>query len=73
VLLGGEFTPQEIGYVTKMLTLGIGNTNPEKELNDSVKVILEEKAAKETLAVGELSDDEWAAEMKKMFSNKSRK
>ncbi len=72
VLLSGEFTPDEIGHVTKMLTLGIGNTNPEKELNDSIKVILQEKSAREKQAVGDLPDDEWAAAMKQMF-NKNNK
>ena len=66
VLLGNEFTPDEISYVTRMLKLGAGNANAVKELDDSIKVILEEKSVKDRSEIINLPDEEWADAMKKL-------
>ena len=71
VLLSGDFTPDEIGYITGMLTKGTGNENSERVLLDSIRVITEERASLDRAKVTEMSDDEWAEEMKKL-SNKRK-
>ena len=73
VLLGGDFTPDEIGYITKMLKLGAGSTNAEKQLDDSIRVILEEKVLSNRSGITNLPDDEWANEMKKLAQKRNNK
>ncbi len=73
VLLGEEFTPDEIGYITKMLALNSASVNSEQLVKDSVDVILKEKEAKNNLDIGNLSDKEWAAAMAKMSIDKKKK
>ncbi len=70
VLLSGDFAPDEIGYITGLLAKGIGNENPEKVLNDSIKVLTEENLSVKGLNVTELPDDEWAAAMKNLQNKK---
>lgn len=71
VLLGGEFSPEEIGYVTKLQTSGLGDENPQRVLNDSIKVMTEERERLDKTAVTDLSDDEWANLMQKISKQKT--
>ena len=71
VLLGGEFSPEEIGYITKMQASGVGGENPERIVNDSIKVINEERERLDKTSVIDLSDDEWANLMAKLSKQKN--
>ena len=72
-MLGESFTPEEIGYITKMLTVGTANENFEKVLDDSIKVILAERKSEDDPEVTELSDAEWAEAMAALSKDKKKK
>lgn len=72
VLLGESFSPDEVGYVSKLLTLSAGKADAERELSDALKVIAEEKEKAGRDSAEELSDEEWAAEMMKKSKQKSK-
>ncbi len=69
VFLGDSFSPDEIGYVMGLLTTGIDDTNAERSVKDSIKVIFEEKNALEQKGIEMLPDDEWAKALKKLKGN----
>ena len=71
VLLGGEFSPEEIGYIAKMQASGVGGENPERVVSDSIKVINEERERLDKTSVTDLSDDEWANLMAKLSKQKN--
>ncbi len=72
VLLGDGFTPDEIGYITKLLTYGTANENAEKVLNDSINVILAERKAADEPDVSEMDDTQWAEAMKALRNAKKK-
>ena len=72
VLLGADFTPEEIGYVTKMLTVGIADENAQKLLDDSIEVILSERKAADTPDVTTLDDNAWAEAMAALIKSKKK-
>ena len=72
VLLGADFTPEEIGYVTKMLTVGIADENAQKLLDDSIEVILSERRAADTPDVTTLDDNAWAEAMAALIKSKKK-
>ena len=72
VLLGDDFSPDEIGYVTKMLLVGAADTNYEKVLNDSIDVILTERKAADTPNIAELDDNAWADAMADIIKAKKK-
>ncbi len=73
VLLGEGFNAEEIGYITKMLTVGTANENFEKVLDDSIKVVLAERKAADEPKMTELSDNEWAEAMAALSKDKKKK
>lgn len=73
VLLGEEFSPDEVGYVSKLLTLSAGKADAERELADAIKVIESEKEKTTEISSEELSDEEWAEMMKKRQKEKFNK
>ena len=72
VLLGDDFSPDEIGYITKMLLVGAADTNYEKVLNDSIDVILTERKAADTPNIAELDDNAWADAMADIIKAKKK-
>lgn len=70
VFLGDTFSPDEIGYVTGMLTAGMDDVNAERIVKDSIKVIFEEKNAVEQKGIDSLPDEEWAAALEKLKEKK---
>lgn len=72
VLLGGDFTPDEIGYITKMLTVGAANENAAKVLDDSIDVILSERKAADSSDITQLDDDAWAEAMAVLIKDKKK-
>lgn len=72
VLLGDEFSPDEIGYVTKMLMVGVADSNHEKVLSDSIDVILAERKAADKPDIAGLDDDAWANAMADIIKAKKK-
>ncbi len=72
VLLGDEFSPDEIGYVTKMLMVGVADSNHEKVLSDSIDVILAERKAADKPDIARLDDDAWANAMADIIKAKKK-
>lgn len=73
ILLGEAFSPQEIGYITKMLTVGAANENAEKVLDDSIKVILSERKKADEPSVSDMDDAQWAEAMRALSNEKKKK
>jgi len=73
MLLGGDFTPDEIGAVTRIMTGSAGKDNPERVLLDSIKVINEEREALSDRNIDSLPDDEWAEKLKKLTDSKKKR
>ena len=72
VLLGADFSPDEISYITRLLTVSTANENAEKVLDDSIKVILNEKRSADKPNVSEMTDDDWAKEMSELIKSKKK-
>lgn len=73
MLLGGDFTPDEIGAVTRIMTGSAGKDNPERVLLDSIKVINEEREALSDRNIDSLPDDEWAEKLRKLTDSKKKR
>lgn len=73
ILLGDGFSPDEVGYVSKLLTASAGKADAERELADALKVISEEKEKVNEVSTDEMSDEEWAAEMRKKSKQKANR
>ncbi len=72
VLLGDGFSPSEISYIAKLQTMGTASENYQKVLDDSIKVLLNEKTKSDTPDVSSLDDDAWAKAMSEMIKNKKK-
>ncbi len=72
VLLGDGFTPDEVGFVTKMLMVGAADSNYEKVLSDSIEVILAERKAADKPDIAVLDDDAWADAMADIIKSKKK-
>lgn len=73
ILLGEDFSPDEVGYVSKMCAVSANNTDAEKELGDAVTVIFEEKEKLKRVSTDDMTDEEWAAEMLRRSRSKLNK
>ncbi len=72
VLLGANFSPDEIGYITRLLAVSTANENAQKVLGDSIEVILNEKRSADKPNVSEMNDDDWAKEMSELIKSKKK-
>lgn len=72
VLLGEDFSPDEIGYITRLLTVSTANENASTVLEDSIKVILRERREADKPDVSEMTDDAWAKEMSELIKSKKK-
>lgn len=71
--LGSDFTPKEIGYVSMLQnTMQMGN-DPIRVARESILVIKQEKKAKESKNLSDLTTDEWAERMKSLADGKIKK
>lgn len=71
--LGSDFSPKEIGYVSMLQnTMQTGN-DPKRVAIESIKVIKQEKKAKESKNLSDLTTDEWAERMKSLADGKIKK
>lgn len=71
-LVGDRFTPQEMGYLAALQNRIIDSSNVKRELQDCVKVILEEKEKLKSFNAETMSTEEWAETMKKIAEKKQR-
>lgn len=72
-LLGEAFSSDEMGYVTKMLTVGTADENADRVLNDSIEVILSERKKADSPNITELDDGAWAEAMEALAQKKRKK
>lgn len=72
VLLGADFSPDEISYITRLLTVSTANENAATVLEDSIKVILRERREADKPNVSEMTDDDWAKEMSELIKSKKK-
>ena len=68
-LLSGDFTPAECGRVAEYQNRIVKSENAEAELRDCINVLLQENINQST-AEKDISDDEWARNIKKIADNK---
>lgn len=61
--LGEDFSPREIGYASSIMYMSNHIENIEKLLEDSIKVLKEEKSKMSAEEISDLNDDEWAKKM----------
>ena len=72
VLLGADFTAEEMSFIAKLQTLGTASENYQKVLDDSVKVLHSEKEQADTPDISGLDDDAWAEAMANIIKNKKK-
>lgn len=71
--LGSDFSPKEMGYVARLEnTTAVGN-DPRRVATESIAVIKEEKKAKESKNLSDITTDEWAERMKSLADGKIKK
>lgn len=73
ILLGDEFSPDEVGFVSQLIAKGTVSAEVEKELSDAIGVIFEEKEKLVRISTDDMTDEEWAAEMFKRSKSKLNK
>ncbi|MBR5452046.1 MAG: DNA primase [Clostridia bacterium] len=72
-VLGSDFSPKEIGYVSMLQnTMQTGN-DPKRVATESIEVIKQEKKAKNSKNLSEMTTDEWAERMKSLADGKINK
>ncbi|HHW46920.1 MAG TPA: DNA primase [Clostridiales bacterium] len=71
-LVGDRFTPQEMGYLAALQNRMIDSSNVKRELQDCIKVILEEKEKLKSFNAETMSTEEWAENMKRIAEKKQR-
>lgn len=70
--LGGEFSPKEMGYLAMLEHTTVAATDPARVAQESIAVIKTEAARKNAKPVSELSDEEWAEQMKRLADEKRK-
>lgn len=71
-LLSGDFSPEEMGAIAAMQNRAAGKTNPPAELEDCMRVMLEEKEKQTMQNVAALPSEDWQAYLNKIRENKKR-
>ena len=62
----GDFAPDEMGEIVMMFNRRVGGDVAAKELRDSVSVMVDEKSKTALPNPSEMTDDEWAENIKRM-------
>jgi len=62
----GDFAPDEMGEIVMMFNRRVGGDVAAKELRDSVSVMAQEKSKTALQNPSEMTDDEWAENIKRM-------
>ncbi len=70
---GDEFTPEEMGYFSRLQNSKGPFANPEQSIKDAIAVLQNEKIKGSTANAGELADDEWAKQMELIVGKKRSK
>lgn len=69
---GEELSSAEMGYLVSLANSEKGNKNAKTVLKDSIKVILDERLQKNSSDVKDMSNDDWAENLKKLIENKKK-
>ncbi len=69
---GQKLTPSELGFLVSLTNGEKAGKNPLIVLKDSIKVILDEGIRKKALDVKDVSDEDWAENLKKLIENKQK-
>jgi hypothetical protein len=64
--LGDDFSPREVGYISKMLNSEFIGDNPKDTLLDCIAVLKKEKSFSKKAT----DDDDWASQMRFIAENK---
>lgn len=73
ILLGEDFTPDEVGYISRLLTVSAQPIEPKRTISDALSVIFNEKEKLSRASAEDMTDEEWAAEMLRQAKNKKAK
>ena len=71
-LLGGGFTPEEMGRIAGMQNKVVSQEKAAEALTDCIRVILEEKEKLDAGKAGEMPDGEWEAQLQRLREKKQR-
>lgn len=69
---GDMLTPAELGYLVSLANGEKCAKNPLTVLKDSIRVILDESTRKKALDVKDMSDEDWAVNVRKLIENKQK-
>lgn len=69
---GQRLSPSELGFLVSLTNSEKAGKNPLIVLKDSIKVILDEGIRKNALNVKDVSDEDWAENLKKLIENKQK-
>ncbi len=69
---GQRLSPSELGFLVSLTNSEKAGKNPLIVLKDSIKVILDEGIRKKVLDVKDISDEDWAENLKKLIENKQK-
>ncbi len=69
---GEILSPAEMGYLASLVNSEKGDKNSHAVLLDSIKVILDEGLLRDTRDVKNMSDDDWANNLKKIIDSKKK-
>lgn len=69
---GQRLSPSELGFLVSLANSEKAGKNPLIVLKDSIKVILDEGIRKKALNVNDVSDEDWAENLKKLIENKQK-
>ena len=69
---GQKLIPSELGFLVSLANSEKAGKNPLIVLKDSIKVILDEGIRKKALDVKDISDEDWAENLKKLIENKQK-
>ena len=69
---GQRLSPSELGFLVSLTNSEKAGKNPLIVLKDSIKVILDEGIRKKALNVKDVSDEDWAENLKKLIENKQK-
>ncbi len=69
---GDMLSNSEMGYLVSLANGEKGGKNAKTVLKDSIKVILDERIQKNPTEIKDMSDDDWAENLKRIIENKQK-
>ncbi len=69
---GDMLSNSEMGYLVSLANSEKGGKNAKTVLKDSIKVILDERTQKNSTEIKDMSNDDWAENLKRIIENKQK-